>query len=82
MINSLRIQQGLIEIFHFKSFAIEIQQRIEFILAANEKFGSTFNLPGHYSKKNRSQQYYVFGGLGLCYFIQKHNFQMMVIGLI
>ena len=53
---------------HFKSFAIEIQQRLEFIFAANEKFGSTFNLPGHYSKKNRSQQYYVFGGLGLCYF--------------
>lgn len=56
---------------HFKSFAIEIQQRIEFIFAANEKFGSTFNLPGHYSKKNRSQQYYVFGGLGLCYFNPK-----------
>jgi len=56
---------------HFKSFAIELQQRIEFIFAANEKFGSTFNLPGHYSKKNRSQQYYVFGGLGLCYFNPK-----------
>ena len=53
---------------HFKSFAIEIQQRLEFIFAANEKFGSTFNLPGHYTKKNRSQQYYVFAGLGLCYF--------------
>lgn len=53
---------------HFKSFAIEIQQRLEFIFAANEKFGSTFNLPGHYTKKNRSQQYYVFAGIGLCYF--------------
>ena len=53
---------------HFKSLGIEIQQRIEWIFAANEKFGSTFNLPGNYSKKNRSQQYYIFGGIGLCYF--------------
>lgn len=56
---------------HFRTLAIEVQQRLEFIFAANEKFGSTFNLPGHYSKKNRSQQYYVFGGLGLCYFNPK-----------
>jgi hypothetical protein len=56
---------------HFKSIGIEIQQRLEFIFAANEKFGSTYNLPGNYSKKNRSQQYYVFGGIGLCYFNPK-----------
>jgi len=56
---------------HFRTLAIEVQQRLEFIFAANEKFGSTFNLPGHYSKKNRSQQYYVFAGLGLCYFNPK-----------
>jgi hypothetical protein len=56
---------------HFRSLAIEIQQRLEFIFAAKEDFGSTFNLPGHYSKKNRSQQYYVFGGIGLCYFNPK-----------
>ena len=53
---------------HFKSFAIELQQRLEFIFAAKEQFGSIYNLPGHYSKKSRSQQYYIFGGLGLCYF--------------
>lgn len=53
---------------NFRSFNIEVQQRIEFIFAANEKFGSTFNLPGNYAKKNRSQQYYVFTGLGLIYF--------------
>jgi len=56
---------------HFRTLAIEVQQRLEFIFAANEKFGSTFNLPGHYSQKNRSQQYYVFAGLGLCYFNPK-----------
>ena len=53
---------------NFRSFNIELQQRVEFIFAANEKFGSTFNLPGNYSKINRSQQYYVFAGLGLLYF--------------
>ena len=56
---------------HFRSIGIEIQQRLEFIFAANEKFGSTYNLPGQYSKKNRSQQYYIFGGIGLCYFNPK-----------
>ena len=29
---------------HFKSFAIELQQRLEFIFAAKEQFGSTYNL--------------------------------------
>ena len=53
---------------HFRSLGVEIQQRIEWIFAAKEQFGSTYNLPGNYSKKNRSQQYYVFGGIGLCYF--------------
>ena len=53
---------------HFKSFAIELQQRLEVIFASNEKFSATNNLPGSYSKKNRSQQYYLFGGVGLCYF--------------
>ena len=53
---------------HFRSLGVEIQQRIEWIFAAKEQFGSTYNLPGNYSKKNRSQQYYLFGGIGLCYF--------------
>ncbi len=53
---------------NFQSLSIEVQQRLEFIFAANEKFGSMFNLPGNYSKKSRSQQYYVFAGLGLLYF--------------
>ena len=55
---------------NFRSFSAEIQQRIEFIFAANEKFGSTFNLPGNYAKSNRTEQYYLFTGLGLLYF---HN---------
>jgi len=59
---------------NFKSLCFEVQQRLEYIFAANEKFGSTFNLPGNYSKKSRSQQYYVFGGLGLCYFNPKSEY--------
>jgi len=51
----------------FRSLCFEFQQRLEFIFLANEKFGSTFNLPGNYSKKNHSQQYYVFGGVGLLF---------------
>ena len=55
----------------FKSLCFEVSQRLEFIVYANEKFGSTFNLPGNYSKKNRSQQLYGFGGIGLLYFNPK-----------
>lgn len=56
---------------HFKSLCFEVSQRLELIIYANEKFGSTFNLPGNYSKKNRSQQLYGFGGVGLLYFNPK-----------
>lgn len=59
---------------NFKSLSFEIQQRIEYIFAANEKFSSTFNLPGNYSKKNRNEQYYVFAGLGLLYFNPKSEY--------
>lgn len=59
---------------NFKSLCFEVQQRLEFIFAANEKFGSMFNLPGNYSKKNKSQQYYVFAGVGLCYFNPKSEY--------
>lgn len=59
---------------NFKSLCVEVQQRLEFIFAANEKFGSMFNLPGNYSKKSRSQQYYVFAGLGLLYFNPKSEY--------
>jgi len=59
---------------NFTSLSFEVQQRLEFIFAANEKFGSMFNLPGNYSKKSRSQQYYVFAGLGLLYFNPKSEY--------
>lgn len=60
---------------HFRSFNIEIQQRLEFIFLARELFGSRYNLPGTRSKKNRNEQYYVFSGLGLCYFNPQAQFK-------
>jgi len=60
---------------NFRSLCFEVQQRVEFIFAANEKFGSIFNLPGNYSKKYRSQQYYIFGGVGLIHFNPKSEFE-------
>jgi hypothetical protein len=59
---------------NFQSLCFEVQQRLEFIFAANEKFGSVFNLPGNYSKKSRSQQYYIFGGLGMLYYNPKSEY--------
>ena len=59
---------------NFKSWCWEAQQRIEFILTANEKFGPIFNLPGNYSTKNRNYQLYMFAGLGLCYFNPKSEY--------
>ncbi len=60
---------------NFQSLCFEVQQRLEFIFAANEKFGSVFNLPGNYSQKNRSQQYYMFAGVGMLYFNPKTVYQ-------
>jgi hypothetical protein len=60
---------------HFRSFNIEIQQRLEFIFFSRELFGSRYNLPGAKSKKNRNEQYYLFGGLGLCYFNPQAQFK-------
>jgi len=60
---------------HFRSLNIEIQQRLEFIFYATERFGSRFNLPGKKHKVNRNEQYYVFGGLGLCYFNPQAQFK-------
>ena len=66
---------------NFKSLSFEIQQRLEFIFAANEKFGSMFNLPGNYSKKSRNQQYYVFAGLGMLYFNPKSEYNGSMVAL-
>jgi hypothetical protein len=60
---------------HFRSLNFEIQQRLEFIFFATERFGAKYNLPGSRAKTNRNEQYYVFGGLGLCYFNPQAEFK-------
>jgi len=60
---------------HFRSLNIEVQQRLEFIFYSTERFGSRFNLPGTKHRTNRNEQYYVFGGLGVCYFNPQAQFK-------
>lgn len=60
---------------HFRSMFFELQQRIEVILIANEKFGNSYGLGGHRSKmKNRNEQVYLFTGVGVNYFNPKAQF--------
>ena len=57
---------------HFRSIIIELHQRLEVILLANEKFGNRYNLSGHSKKmKNHNEQFYLFGGIGISYFNPK-----------
>lgn len=60
---------------HFRSMFFELQQRIEVILLANEKFGNRYGLGGHRRKmKNRNEQVYVFTGVGVNYFNPKARY--------
>jgi hypothetical protein len=58
---------------HVRNNAIELSQRFDVIVFWKDKFGSIFNLPGNYSKKQMSIQVYGFAGLGIMY----HNPQAM-----
>lgn len=53
---------------HFRSFTFELQQRIEFIIYANEKFGARYKLPGHKYFKDQNFRVYAYTGAGVCYF--------------
>ncbi|MFT5780189.1 MAG: hypothetical protein ACI837_003150 [Crocinitomicaceae bacterium] len=56
---------------HFKSIVIELSQRIELILFANEKFGARYRIPGLKGMKNHNEQFYLFSGIGVSYFNPK-----------
>lgn len=61
---------------HFRSMFYELQQRIEIIILANEKFGNRYGLGGHSRKmKNRNEQIYLFTGVGVNYYNPKARFQ-------
>ena len=59
---------------HFRSMLIEIQQRIECIVFANEKFGARYKLPGHKGFKDHNEQIYLFTGVGAAYFNPKAQY--------
>ena len=59
---------------HFKSIILELSQRLELIVFANEKFGARYSVPGHKGFKNQNQQIYLFGGVGIGYFNPKARY--------
>lgn len=60
---------------HFRSIVIELHQRLEVIVLANEKFGNRYSLSKHSKKmKNHNEQLYLFGGIGVSYFNPKARY--------
>ena len=59
---------------HFRSIVVEMSQRIELILLANEKFGARYRIPGQKGFKNHNEQFYVFTGIGVSYFNPKAKY--------
>lgn len=57
---------------HFRSIIIELHQRLECIVLANEKFGHRYGLSRHSKKmKDHNEQLYLFAGVGVSYFNPK-----------
>lgn len=60
---------------HFRSIIVELHQRIEVIVLANEKFGNRYSLSRHSKRmKNHNEQLYLFSGVGICYFNPKAQY--------
>ena len=53
---------------HFRSMIIELSQQIEFILLANEQVGHRYKIPGLKGFRNKSDQRYLFAGVGVFYY--------------
>jgi hypothetical protein len=60
---------------HFRSPIINLSQRIEVIVLANEKIGRRFNIPGLRGFKDHNEQLYFFTGIGITYFNPKAKYQ-------
>jgi len=60
---------------HFRSPVINLSQRIEVIVLANEKIGRRFNIPGLKGFKDHNEQLYFFTGIGLMYFNAKAKYK-------
>ncbi len=61
---------------HFRSQLIELSQRIEFILFANEQVGARYSLKGVKGMRSKADQIYLFTGIGGFFF----NPQMRIDG--
>lgn len=59
---------------HFRSNVINISQRFELILLANEKVGKRYNIPGLKGMANKNSQLYIFTGIGCTYFNPKAQY--------
>lgn len=60
---------------HFRSIALELSQRIEFIVLANEKFGARLKIKGLKHAKTRNEQVYLFAGIGAMYYNPQARYQ-------
>jgi hypothetical protein len=60
---------------HFRSILIELSQRIEFIVLANEKFGARLKIRGLKHARSRNEQIYIFGGIGAVYYNPQAKYQ-------
>ena len=60
---------------HFRSTIVELSQRLEVIVIANEKFGARYNISRHRKRmKDHNEQVYLFAGMGVGYFNPKALF--------
>lgn len=59
---------------HFRSIVVELSQRLELIILANEKFGARYRLKGHKFFRDKNDQIYLFGGVGVSYFNPKARY--------
>lgn len=59
---------------HFRSPIINLSQRIEVIVLANEKIGRRYNIPGLKGFKDHNEQLYFFTGIGITYFNPKAQY--------
>jgi len=59
---------------HFRSIVVELSQRLELIVLANEKFGARQKIRGHKYMRDKNDQIYIFGGVGVSYFNPKAQY--------
>jgi hypothetical protein len=58
----------------FKSSCFELQQRLDFIVLSNERFGARYRVAGAKYEPSRNNQLYFFSGIGLLKFNPKAEY--------